>query len=102
MRKALHDLCQPLTTLEGLLYVQTLTRGSSGEPVASDAELWRSIDDALQECNRMFTIVRTMQDRLADDRPNAARASDFAPKLDDSNRQPGMAARTDQEQRGHP
>ncbi len=64
MRRTLHDLCQPLTTLEGLLYLQTLTRGSGSELTAADSGLWRSLDEALQECNRVFTIVRSIQDRL--------------------------------------
>jgi hypothetical protein len=84
MRKALHDLCQPLTTLEGLLYLQTLTRGNREEPVSADNEVWQAIDEALHECNRMFAIVRVMQERLADVGLDAAPRAPFAQNLDDS------------------
>ncbi len=62
IREGLHDLCQPLTALECLLFVNR-------EPVAHEpleAALLRSVmDEALVECGRMMVLISGLQDRSA-------------------------------------
>lgn len=62
LRQGLHDLCQPLTALECLLYVNR-------EPMAGDsleAGLLRSVmAEGLIECGRMMVLVRELQERVA-------------------------------------
>lgn len=55
MRTALHDIAQPLTALECVLFLGTL------EPNPSVATLRQAIDEALVQCQRMTDDVRTMQ-----------------------------------------
>ena len=62
MRVALHDLCQPLTALECRLYLGTM--GSGGTPSEEVEELKVSMDEALNQCERMMTKVRAMQIHL--------------------------------------
>jgi hypothetical protein len=62
MRKALHDLCQPLTTLDCLLY---LSPASGAGEVEDSKVLHRALEGAAVECGRMITIVREMQTRMA-------------------------------------
>ena len=64
MRKALHDLCQPLTTLDCLLYLSTPTGAGQA---ANPAALEQALNEAMVECSRMMTMVRAMQERLAID-----------------------------------
>jgi len=64
MREAMHDLCQPLTTLECCLYVGTMD--DHGVP-PTEADLRATIDAALVECRRMMSRVRAMQERLHED-----------------------------------
>ncbi len=63
LRQGLHDLCQPLTALECLLYVNR-------EPMPGDsleAGLLRSVmAEGLIECGRMLVVVRELQDRMAE------------------------------------
>ncbi len=62
LHKFLHDLAQPLTALECLLYVHR-------DPVAGesmDAALLRLVmEEGLVECGRMMALVRAMQQRMA-------------------------------------
>jgi hypothetical protein len=62
LRQGLHDLCQPLTALECVLFVNR-------EPVAGEsleAGLLRTVmDEALVECGRMMVLVRGLQERMA-------------------------------------
>ena len=59
MRRELHDLAQPLTALECVLYLGTL------EPEGGDqAALRRTIDDALVQCGRLMGGVRAIQESL--------------------------------------
>jgi len=65
MRKALHDLCQPLTTLDCLLY---LNRSSGGVGANPDPKaLHEALEGAAFECSRMMAMVRAMQTRMAAD-----------------------------------
>ncbi len=57
MRKALHDLCQPLTALECRLYL-------SHSGCDDSSELKEAIAEGLQQCERMMAQVRAMQERL--------------------------------------
>ena len=57
MRKALHDLCQPLTALECRLYLS-----HAGDTASS--EMKQAIAEGLQQCERMMAQVRAMQERL--------------------------------------
>lgn len=62
MRRALHDLCQPLMALDCLLSVHA-------EPVPGEvieASMLRSVmEEGLVECGRMMALVREMQKRMA-------------------------------------
>lgn len=58
MRTALHDLAQPLTALECVLFLGTL------EPEADGQRMRQAIDQALAQCSRLTQGVRAMQDRL--------------------------------------
>lgn len=58
MQVALHDLCQPLTTLECQLFLGSL------DPVAERAALQEAIRGALVQCARLRLLVRGMQDRM--------------------------------------
>ena len=63
MRRALHDLSQPLTALECRLYLGTMPAQPGREPQAT--ELQDTIREALIECERLIASVRSMQDRLS-------------------------------------
>ena len=63
LRNALHDLCQPLTTLECALYIGTMSPDGVRGPTAE--ELLRTIHEGLVQCERMTAQVRTIQARLA-------------------------------------
>jgi signal transduction histidine kinase len=64
LRRALHDLCQPLTALDCLLYINR-------EPVTGElletTVLRNVMEEALVESTRMLTLVRQMQERLTVD-----------------------------------
>ena len=62
IQTALHDLAQPLTALECVLFLTTL------EQQPDVKQLRQAIADALKQCKRMTAEVRTMQDRLQDGR----------------------------------
>ncbi len=64
MRKALHDLCQPLTALDCLLYLNSLPDADAGD-VKDSAALQRAIHDAMVECSKMMELVRSMQARIS-------------------------------------
>ncbi len=61
IRRALHDLCQPLTALECRLYLGTM--GEAGREATAD-EMRQTIVEGLVECERLMAQVRVMQDRL--------------------------------------
>jgi hypothetical protein len=61
-RRAVHDLCQPLTALECLLYVNR--EPVAGEPL--EAALLRNVmEEGLVECKRMLMLVKEIQERMA-------------------------------------
>ena len=61
LRQGLHDLCQPLTALDCLLYVNREPK--AGESL--EAGLLRNVmAEGLIECGRMLVLVRELQDRL--------------------------------------
>lgn len=61
IQNALHDLSQPLTALQGRLFLATLhPPGSEQEHV----EMRRAVEDGLQQCERMIANVRSMQRHL--------------------------------------
>ena len=64
MRKALHDLCQPLTALECGLFLGTMSPDGVRAPRAE--ELVETILQALEQCELLTGQVRAMQDRLQD------------------------------------
>ena len=64
MRKALHDLCQPLTALDCLLCLNSMPGlNTSDDP--DSAALQRTIGDAMVQCSRMMEVVRSMQSRIS-------------------------------------
>jgi hypothetical protein len=65
MRKALHDLCQPLTALECQLYLAMLDMESEGQ--RGVAQQRATIEFGMHECSRMMAVIRTMQERMAAD-----------------------------------
>jgi hypothetical protein len=62
MRRALHDVCQPLTALECLLYVGTMSPDGVRSPTAE--ELLVTVLEALAQCERVTAGVRGIQERL--------------------------------------
>ncbi len=64
IRVALHDLSQPLTALECLLYINTLPPHGVGRAQAGPEVLQQTMAEALLECTRMMRMVRTMQERI--------------------------------------
>ena len=65
MRTALHDLCQPLTALECQLYIALLDMEAEGQRGAAQERA--TIEFGLHECNRMMTVIRAIQARMAGD-----------------------------------
>lgn len=57
LAKGLHDLCQPLTTLQCRLEIALM------DPTA--AEMRSAITDGLAECVKLNAAVRRMQERVA-------------------------------------
>jgi len=66
--QALHDLCQPLTALECGLFIGTMSPDGIRSPRAE--ELLATILEALAQCERITTSVRTIQARIADQNSN--------------------------------
>jgi len=64
MRGALHDLSQPLTTLECMLYLQRVTAKKMIRDAKAAEEVYKMMGDALQECGRMMAVMSTMRDCL--------------------------------------
>ena len=62
MRKALHDLCQPLTALECGLFVGTMSPDGVSAPKAE--ELMATIVLAPEQCGRVTGQVRMIQERM--------------------------------------
>lgn len=60
MRQQLHDLAQPLTALECVLFLGTLHQGEE------QGGLRETIDDALVQCGRLMVGMRAMQESLQD------------------------------------
>ena len=56
VRKALHDLCQPLTALQCRLYLGTLEHQPD--------TLKQTVKESLVECERMMLRVRQLQEKL--------------------------------------
>jgi len=67
MRKALHDLCQPLTALDCLLYLNSSPGGVDAGAASDPKALHQAIEGAAVECGRMMAMVREMQTRMAAD-----------------------------------
>ena len=65
MRKAMHDLCQPLTALECGLFLGTMSADGVGTPTAD--ELMATILAALRQCERATAQVRAIQERMRDE-----------------------------------
>ena len=62
VREAIHDLSQPLTALECALFLGTSSPDGTRAPTAE--ELLVTIQQGLEQCERMITQVRTMQQML--------------------------------------
>ena len=62
LRTALHDLCQPMTALECGLFVGTMSPDGVRMPTAE--ELMVTIEAALEQCGRVSTQLKAMQNRL--------------------------------------
>jgi hypothetical protein len=67
MDRALHDLCQPLTTLQCGLEIA----GQTGTPEA----FREAVEVGLRECARLAQVVGSMREILCATRPTEARAS---------------------------
>ena len=64
MRKAMHDLCQPLTALECCLFLGTLSRDGAQAPTPED--LLGTIRGALEQCERVTGQLRVIQKHMRD------------------------------------
>ena len=62
MRKAMHDLSQPLTALECGLFVGTISVDGVKAPTAE--ELMATILAALEQCDKATKQVRAIQERM--------------------------------------
>ena len=62
LRSALHDISQPMTALECGLYIGTMTVDGNRTPQAE--ELMATIRAALEQCHRVSSQLRLMQERL--------------------------------------
>jgi len=62
MRRALHDLAQPMTALECGLFIGTMSPDGVRAPSAD--ELLATIHKALAECERMTGQLRAIQERI--------------------------------------
>ena len=62
VRRALHDLSQPMTALECGLFIGTMSPDGVRAPTAR--ELLETILQALQQCERMSMQLRAMQERM--------------------------------------
>jgi hypothetical protein len=62
LRGWVHDTCQPLTALECGLYLGTMSADGVGAPTAE--ELLVTILQALEQCERVSTQLRTLRNRL--------------------------------------
>ena len=69
MRRALHDLSQPLTALECGLYLGTMS--PDGTRASTHEELLKTILEALVQAERVISQVRAMQERLNDNQQQA-------------------------------
>ena len=58
IQDALHNLSQPLTALQGRLFLATLHLPGSEQ---ERTEMRRAVEDGLQQCERMMVSVRSMQ-----------------------------------------
>jgi phosphoglycerate-specific signal transduction histidine kinase len=64
LRTALHDLSQPLTALECILYLQMITAQKTIPDGTAAAEVSNTMREALEQCSRMMAVMRTMRDCL--------------------------------------
>ncbi len=64
MRRAMHDLCQPVTALECGLFLGTMSRDGVQTPTAE--ELLATIQGALEQCERVTGQLRLIQEHLKD------------------------------------
>ena len=62
LRDAMHDLCQPLTALECGLFLGTVSADGVRAPTAE--ELLATILGALEECDKLTKLVRSIQERM--------------------------------------
>jgi len=65
MKKAIHDLSQPLTALECGLFLGTMSADGVGAPTAE--EMMATILAALRQCERATAQVRAMQERMQEE-----------------------------------
>ena len=65
MRKAMHDLSQPLTALECGLFLGTMS--VDGVRAPTPEELLTTILAALEQCDRATKQVRVIQERMRDE-----------------------------------
>ncbi len=56
--KELHDLCQPMMALSGVLEL--------GQVMGDEASLRSAVDRGVVECRRMFESVARMRQRMAE------------------------------------
>jgi hypothetical protein len=59
LRTALHDLAQPLTTLECLLFLGKLDADQDA------SKLGQTVDEAMVQCQRMLVCFRAIQEQLS-------------------------------------
>jgi hypothetical protein len=62
VRTAMHDLCQPITALECVLFLGTMSGDGSSTPTAEEA--MATIRSALEQCERVSARLRAMQEQM--------------------------------------
>jgi len=72
MRTSIHDLCQPLTTLQVLLYLGLAEGGVSQAVAGEESGLRKTLDEAMVECDRLVSVVRSMQQWMAEREKNGS------------------------------
>lgn len=66
VRRSIHDLCQPLTALQLLLYMGLAERVGDKAEAAEVVGLRKTLDEAIVECDKLVSLVRSMQQRTTD------------------------------------
>lgn len=72
MQRSIHDLCQPLTALQVLLYLGLADGMGDTGGAGKEAALRKTLEDAMVECGKLVLLVRSMQQWVADHEENGS------------------------------